>query len=117
MGLGFRYFTCDEDVHTLSNGGFKVTLRPARAPAHSANGSIAVTRANHRASENGGHMVGQGLRAGPCLDTSAHKAQILLAKSTIGLQAQNTGQLGVVAQFGVRIQRQVVSKQMNAMGQ
>jgi hypothetical protein len=41
----------------------------------------------------------------------------LFAEPTLGLQAQHAGQLGVVAQFWMRIERQVISKQVDAMRQ
>ncbi len=46
-----------------------------------------------------------------------HKTQVLLAKAGLGLQTQPQAQLRVVAQFGVRIERQVVGKQIDIVRQ
>ncbi len=117
MGLGLRNFTGDESVHALSNGRFKIALRPATAPSHTANRPIAATHANDRPSKHRRHMVGQTLGTGPSLRPSPHKTQVLFAKAPIGLQAEHAGQLGVVAQLRMGIERQVVSKQVDAMRQ
>jgi serine protease DegQ len=51
------------------------------------------------------HQLGQTHRSGP------DEAQGLFTKARVGLQAQALAELGVVAQLGVRIQRQMKSKQ------
>jgi hypothetical protein len=60
-------------------------------------------------------MSRQGLRV--AIVAAGHAAQVLLAKALVGLPAQHPAQLRVVAQFGVRIQRQVVGKQVDVVRQ
>ena len=64
-------------------------------------------------------MPGQRRRVGKAAAVcpGADKAQILLAKPGGGLQTQLHGQLRIVAQLGVGIQRQVVGEQVDVVGQ
>lgn len=117
MGLRFGYFTGDEGVYALGNGCLKVALRATRAPSHTANGPITVTNASHRTPQHRRDMVGKCLGPRPNLCASAHESQILLTESPLDLQTQHTGQLGVVAQFRMGIEWQVVSEQVDAVGQ
>jgi serine protease DegQ len=117
MGLRFGYFTGDEGVHAPGNGCLKVALRATRAPSDTANGPITVTDASHRTPQHHRDMVGQRLGARPNLCACAHESQILLTESPLNLKAQHTGQLGVVAQFSMGVEWQVVSKQVDAVGQ
>ena len=60
-------------------------------------------------------MVGQGLRT--IKRGRPGKAQVLLAKALVGGPAQHPAQLRVVTHFEVRIQRQMVGKQVDVIRQ
>ena len=58
-----------------------------------------------------------GKRGGVGKVTRAAKAQVLLAKTRVRPKPQLNAKLGVVAKFGVRIQWQVIGKQVDVMRQ
>ncbi|MNT12775.1 hypothetical protein D3C72_1477180 [compost metagenome] len=121
MRLRFRNFPGDERIGTRRNGGFEIALSPPSAPAHTADRARcrAIYRfglhQRHRAAQRVGHMVRQRLPVRKC--SGRHTTQILLAKPCVGHQPQHAAQLGVVAPFGVGIQRQVVGIQVDVVRQ
>ena len=48
---------------------------------------------------------------------AGHTAQVLFAKARVGLPAQQRAQAGVIAQFRVRVQGQVVGVEVDIVGQ
>ena len=117
MRLWLGNLACDERVHALFNRRLKVILRPTRTPSDTAHRAIASTHTRHTAPKGLGHMVSQRLRARPSLRTHPHEPQILLTKPPLCVQTQHTRQLGVVAQFRMGVQWQVVGKEVDAVGQ
>ena len=116
VGLWLGDFAGDEGVGTGGNGGFKKPLRPPRAPGHAANGPRAVPRHQRGgAPEHALHVGGQRLGIGE--RRRGHAAQLLFAKTLVGLPAKHAPQLRVVAQFGVGIERQVVGEQADVVRQ
>ena len=87
MGLRFGDFTGHEHINPGSYGAFKITLRPARAPTHSAEFAAISARHHHRPIK-----LPLELRA-QCCQTLRHrqgsgKTEILLAKPSVRLPAK-----------------------------
>ena len=117
MRLRLRNLARDERIDTLRDSGFKIALRAPGAPSHALHRTLMAANAGHRSAQGLCHMVGQRLRARPRLATQPQESQIFFAKAPIGLKTQHTPQLSVVAQFRMGIERQVVSKQVDAVRQ
>ncbi len=119
MHLRFGYFTGDEGIRSGFNRGFEMALRAAAAPCDIFKRAVGDIDQRHRSIERFFNMRGQVYGAGKARRTDAapYKSQRLLAKAPgwagVRHQTQPQAELRVVAQFRVRIKRQVISKQID----
>jgi hypothetical protein len=123
VGLRLGDLARDEGVGAGGNGGFEVALRAAGAPGNVLDGALRRVDQRHRPLQHrfgvGGERpgVGKGLAVG----LRAQKAQLLLAEAAgrarVRREPELQAELGVVAQFGVRVQRQVVGEQVQVGAQ
>ena len=112
--LGLGDFAREESIGTGRDGIFEVTLRAPGAPRDAAQRPAIAGHQHRVAPQLRLHRVRQGwqaLQAGRC---PADETQRLLAETCIGDQAQTLPELGVVAEFGMRVQRQVVGIEIDA---
>ena len=109
-------WACGSEISPVMNTSAPQRWRPQKPcapPVHHATlvtGRVlsAEVTSVARPAQHGGHMVGHGLRMG--IVGIGHAAQQLFTKLRHARPTQHLAQLGVVAQLGVRIQRQVVRK-------
>ena len=93
-------------------------LGAATAPGNASQRPLRVTRHQHRRAaqcKGDAFRQGGGIFQRGC--GHADHAQILFAKHPLAHQTQAQAQLGVVAQGGVRIQRQVVGQEVDLVSQ
>ena len=136
MGLRLGNLAGDEGLYASGHGGLEVRLGAARTPGHGLHRPGRVASQRHGAAQALLGVAGQFAQRGT--GGGADEAQVLFAKpakawglrrcGNIGnahcgcslgwqrLQAQHPGQLRVVAQIGVGIQRQVVGQQVDVVG-
>ena len=120
VGLRLGQFAGDKGIGPGSDGRLEITLRPAAAPRNAAQGATGGgVDERHGPPQLLLHVCRQGKGVGAI--GVAHKAQILFAKAAPavgqGAKAQALRQLGVVAQAGVGVERQVVGQQAHVVRQ
>lgn len=104
--LGFGYFAGDKNVCAGGYGIFEVALRTATAPGNRPYALLWLANADGGSAQCAGNVCVQLFQ---CLRlTAAQPAQLLFAETLfIRGETQHPAQLGVVAQSGVCVQRQV----------
>ncbi len=112
MGLRLRNFTRHKHIHPGCNRGLKVTLRAARAPSHPMQFAPVAIRHQHRPRQLPLQSRTQGLQTLRRIQ-DAGKTQLLLTKPRIRPPSQKQPELRVIAKLCMRIQGQVVSKQID----
>ena len=119
MRLRLGDLSGDERLRARSDGGFKVALRATRAPRYSFNSFVRPPRLGDRTIQHMFQLPRQHIGIGKrfAIGALAQKTQVLLTKAAVGLQPQPQPQLGVIAQRGVRVQRQMVGKQVDVVRQ
>ncbi len=111
-----RDFTTDVGVESHCNGLFEIALGAARAPADALHGSVCIPYQQWLSAKYSRHLRGK--RTGGCRSTDiAVPPDILIGESTFRIPAQAPGKLGVVAEFRMRIERQMVGDQTDVVGQ
>jgi len=121
--LRLRDLAGDEGIGARGDGAFEVALRAAGAPGDLADRPGGPVDQRDRAPQLLLHMIGQRPRAGEALAAfaGAEKTQLLLAeaagRSGMRDQPQAQAELGVVAELGVGVQRQVVGEQIDVVTQ
>ncbi len=119
MGLWLRYFTRDERLRTGCNRSFEVTLGAAAAPGDPSDDPLHLPDTDQRTPKPVFQMPCQ-RRLRQWLDPvrpAADKTKVLLTETACCLQAEQAPELGVVAPLGMRVQRQVIGKQIDIVRQ
>lgn len=119
VGLRLRDLAGDEGVGTGRDGGLEVALRAAGAPGDGLDRTMGGIDQRHGPLEHLLDMDGERLRVGQgfAVLEAAEKAQLLLAeapgRSGMGQQAELQAELRVVAELGMRVERQVVGEEVD----
>jgi hypothetical protein len=115
--LRLRDLAGDEGIGTGGDGRFEITLRAARAPGDVADRAVRRVEQGDRFAERLLDVGGQRLRAREALAVvaRAQEADLLFAEAPgragVRHQAQLEAELRVVAEFRMRIERQVIGEQ------
>ena len=119
VGLWLGNFTGDKEIGSSGNGRLEVGLRTTGAQGHAPHRPHGIAHQSGGATERVLCPLGESRRGGGF--AMAEKAERLLAETatrgTAHVHAQPLRQLGVVAQFGVGIQRQVVGEEVDVVRQ
>ena len=116
MRLRLRQLTGDECIGAGRDGRLEIRLRATGTPGQPRQRAAITVDAGRNATRQALHPLGQRSDADR-LDRCADEAQRLLSETRIRRQAQTGTELRVVAEFGVRIERQVVRVQVDVVGQ
>ena len=114
MGLRLRDFTRQKGVCTGSDCRLEVALCTAAAPSNATQGSAIAGQHQYVALGHRLGLLGQGLQGGEGAGFT-HETQGLFAKAAVSAQAQGSAPLGIVAPLGMRIQGQVIGKEIEVM--
>ena len=116
MVLGFGNFAGNVNVCACINGSLKIPLRAAGTPCDAAQGLVLPSDGGGCAPCFGGNARGQGFQAALAFGKCADVEQVLVAESGFVYPAYALGELDVVAEFGMRVQRQMIGNQVDAVG-
>lgn len=111
-----RNFTGNKGVNAERDRLLEIALGAPCAPAEAAHRAPGIADQHGRARQLGGELVAQLCRSRRLTDTP-QPSDVLLAKTPIGQPAEAGGELGVVAQFGVGVKRQVVGQEADVVRQ
>lgn len=117
--LRFRDLAGDEGIGAGRDRGLEVALRAAGAPGDGLDRTMGGVDQRHGPLEHLLDMDGKRLRIGQGLAVleAAEKTQLLLAeapgRSGMGQQAELQAELRVVAELGMRVERQVVGEEVD----
>lgn len=109
---GLRHFAGDKGIHPQGDGLFKIALGATAAPGQSGDRLLGLANDQRHPLETRMDIGFQACHRSR-FKRAAEPADVLLAKTALGLPAQTEGQLGVIAQTGVGIQGQVVGKKID----
>lgn len=119
--LRLRDLPGDEGIGAGRDGGLEVALRAAGAPGDGLDRAVGGVDQRHRPLEHFLDMDRERFRVGEGLAVleAAEKAQLLLAETTgrsgMGQQAELLAELRVVAELGMRVERQVVGEEVDVV--
>src|SRR5260363_402596 len=100
----------------MRGGLAEKTLRRARAPRHAANRALCIAKRERRAAKRVVHLRREG-RERDWLRQGSNPSQFLIAKTAFRAHAQPLPKLRVIAELWMRIERQMVGKQVHAIRQ
>ena len=119
MRLGFRDLSGDEHIRTGGNGSLEIGLSPTRAQRDPPHRALCIAGKCHRATQEQFDVSGHVCHGGPW--ALADEPKGLLTKTTFRPvrhhHTQAVSKLSVVAQPGMRVQRQVIGQQVDVVGQ
>src|SRR5260364_82503 len=116
MRGGLADFAASVQISSRLNGVAEKTLRRARAPRHAANRALCIAKRERRAAKRVVHLRREG-RERDWLRQGSNPSQFLIAKTAFRAHAQPLPKLRVIAELWMRIERQMVGKQVHAIRQ
>lgn len=112
--LRLRDLPGDEGIGSCGDRGLEVRLRATRAPGYATQGAAVTRHHGRHSTERQFNLPGE-CRQGDRLQQRANEAEVLLAKACVCKPSQALPELRVVAELWMRIERQVVGKQVDVV--
>lgn len=110
-----RNLAGDEAIGAAGDRLLEVALCATGAPGDALERTLCIAHQLRHSAENalqlGGELTGRSASGAP------QKSDFLFAKAAFDLPAQSLGQLSIVAQLGMRVERQVIGQQTDVMAQ